>query len=458
MHPSPIARRICPCRTSANETLKSQVERESTKKEVDDTSKSQAEGESNMDKADESIKTVVESKKEEDKTSEAQAERESNIDKDDEKIKSEVTKSEPKERFVTQAAPAGNSHENTLSWMLGENDEDCLTTCMQSGHICDEEAWPTTEEGWRAVVSQTEGLQCTSHERGTWAFNPAICTDGRGCAGTCFWEGRGSRCRGGTRMHPSPIARRICPCRASANQTTQTIEPDVSLTMTVRLRHGSTEAEVLAKMRGHKFTLKTTLEAHFGYKSVQVLDIMIAGRRLGVDHGVAKLSAALRVFGTPRTTTLDLGHALHKAFLEAGAGLHIESAAMEWTTEPIDSPTGTANNGKRMEDDENHVLIVVLSSCVGIAAVVVLAVALVLLLRRLKRKGATNKNAQMSAVGPSVAQDLESAATKDNKVKDETQKWELESASTVTPSSSSASDEACNSGCVTTPSSTQDEA
>mmetsp|Transcript_32262 Transcript_32262/g.57025 ORF Transcript_32262/g.57025 Transcript_32262/m.57025 type:complete len:213 (-) Transcript_32262:226-864(-) len=133
---------------------------------------------------------------------------------------------------------AASVSQNLVSWTLGGEDEDCLTTCAQLGRRCDEKSWPQSLAEWKAVASQTQGLKCTHHSRGTWDFNPAICTDEDYCGGMCFWEGSGARCQGGTREFPSPIARRICPCRALGDES---VESQAVLPAAESLEVASTE-------------------------------------------------------------------------------------------------------------------------------------------------------------------------------------------------------------------------
>lgn len=100
----------------------------------------------------------------------------------------------------------------STTWTLGNVDTDCEAACKASGGLCDESAWPASLEQWKAIAEETYGLSCRGHGAGTWKYNPAICT-GHGCEGFCFWRGEGQRCSGGTAAHPSPIAKRACPCK-----------------------------------------------------------------------------------------------------------------------------------------------------------------------------------------------------------------------------------------------------
>ncbi|CAK0872466.1 unnamed protein product [Prorocentrum cordatum] len=130
--------------------------------------------------------------------------------------------------FIAQASASSHTR-SSLAWILGGIDEDCDSACAQSGRQCDEKAWPTTFAEWKAVAALTQGLNCTSHSRGTWDHNPALCTEVGYCDGMCFWEGAGARCGGGTRQFPSLIARRICPCRAAGeSQQAAGVSPAVA--------------------------------------------------------------------------------------------------------------------------------------------------------------------------------------------------------------------------------------
>lgn len=223
---------------------------------------------------------------------------------------------------------------------------------------------------------------------------------------------------------------------------------DGKLMMQARLGHASTEASVLFEMKEHKSVLQATLATHLGYDAVTVLDITAVGRRLGEGHGFVKLAASLLVFGTPRAETTDLGQALQKGLSDAGAGLQIEAAEIDWS--PEDLPVGEPDVGwfEDSDDGSRHLLIILI--CSGIAAFLTAMLSGFLLWRCYKKRASSNK--KLCPVTPEVVKDLEGVAAKKSEenlkvevvkdvmdvkdFKDENADCEIESVSTATPVSS----------------------
>mmetsp|Transcript_45196 Transcript_45196/g.79568 ORF Transcript_45196/g.79568 Transcript_45196/m.79568 type:complete len:524 (-) Transcript_45196:236-1807(-) len=215
---------------------------------------------------------------------------------------------------------------------------------------------------------------------------------------------------------------------------------DGKLKMHVRLSNSNTVDDVLKKLEQSKDVLENAFADYFGYGAAQLVKFINTGRRLA-EGELSAVTATVMVFGTPKMTTVgDLGQALQKALSDAGAGVQIESAEMDWTSEPIGSfPSSRKRRPSDDDDDDKRLLTIILVS-VGIAAVLVFFIVCGFMLRSKAKLPAENKT-QKCTVCPQV-QDLEGAVVKGDKVKDEKDgSWEMESVSTATPDSEPTADE-----------------
>lgn len=215
-----------------------------------------------------------------------------------------------------------------------------------------------TLEAWEAVASSTIGLSCTHHARGTWDYNPAVCTEKARCEGVCYWEGSGARCNGGIQEFPSPIARRICPCQGLQEMTKKETGAGLLDSMDSTPTRGTMSLVVTTsngdgvdlKLKMHKVAvIEMALQAHFGYNSVNVLSLHVTSARRLLEASVSSNYQIDATFeGRGSVQQINNGQTLleqvQASFDANEIGIRVKSASVSFdspqpgqTEEPLDA-------------------------------------------------------------------------------------------------------------------------
>ena len=82
---------------------------------------------------------------------------------------------------TTFAAPYKEVADNEITWMYGWEDQSCDTVCESQQKFCWENEWPTSEQEFSAIVSES-GAWCDSLTPGDSTTNPQTSPT------TCYWE------------------------------------------------------------------------------------------------------------------------------------------------------------------------------------------------------------------------------------------------------------------------------
>lgn len=148
----------------------------------------------------------------------------------------------------------------------------------------------------------------------------------------------------------------------------------------------SDDAAVSLVLKKHWNLLETSLIAHFGFVSVQILTVAEPGRRLaGVD------SVNIRFVGqgaVANPSAAGFSETLQKGLLAANAGLVIVDAEVEWTLAPV-TPTETAEASSAPVSASTIVIFV----CVLLSFVASIG----LLLYKIRARALANKTAAAEA-------------------------------------------------------------